>query len=145
MLIITKFKASSTEPWAHRATKLSMCINRDVFKKKQIKTIIPIKSRGPPMWHATHHQGLFQQVTRDCTTKSISGWGMQPCLKWCKGNKFLCFCYFYMLLWFLFMFCGFCLCFANKYHQAPKSYLHWFLTFSNWASSKQKTLTKASV
>ena len=54
------------------------------------------------MWHVTHHQGLFQ-MTRHCTTESISGWGMQPCLKWCKGNKFLsvsvistCFCDFYL-------------------------------------------------
>ena len=64
--------------------------------------MIPIKSRGPPMRHATQHPGLFIK-TNHGTTKSVSGWGMQPCLKWCKGNKFLsvfvistCFCDFYL-------------------------------------------------
>ena len=47
------------------------------------------------------------------------------------------FCYFYMFLWFLCMFCDFYLCFANRYHQAPTSYLYWFLTFSN---KKQQSL-----
>ena len=72
------------------------------LKTNEIKILIPIKSRGPPIRGTTHHQGLFIK-TSHCTTKSISSWGMQPCLKWCKGNKSLsifvistCFCDFYL-------------------------------------------------
>ena len=54
---------------------------------------------SPPMSENTHHQGVLHQLTRHCTTESITSWRIQPCLEWCKGNKFLsvfvsstCFC-----------------------------------------------------